>query len=78
MVESFDWLRNNTELTAEQVDFLENYEKPFTVLTQSIPIRLFLDYHDDHEEHLINKDVYEFISFRVANNSVEEKLISQV
>ena len=78
MVKNFDWLEENTELTQEQVDFLKSYEKPFTILTESSPIRLFLDYQDGNEEHLINKDVYDFISFRVANNDFEESLINSV
>jgi len=44
MVEDFKWLRNNTDLTDEQVDFLERYEKPFTVLTNSTPVELFLQF----------------------------------
>lgn len=78
MVKNFDWLRKNTQLTEEQVAFLETYEKPFTILTESSAVRLFLEYQDENEEHLINKDVYDFISFRVANNDIEEDLINQV
>jgi len=78
MVESFDWLRKNTDLTEEQVDFLEEYERPFTILTDSTPTRLFLEFWDNEEEHFINKDVYENISFRVANNDIEEDLIRSV
>ena len=78
MVESFKWLRENTELTDEQVDFLEQYEKPFTILTDSRPVRLFLEFQDENEEYFINKDVYEYISFRVASNDIEEKIISKV
>lgn len=78
MVENFDWLRENTELTDEQVDFLKNYNKPFTILTQSSPVRLFLEFQDEHEEYFINKDVYTELSFRVANNDIEEDLIKAV
>lgn len=76
MVKNFKWLRENTDLTNEQVDFLERYEKPFTVLTESTPIRLFLEYQDENEQYLINKDVYEYVSFRVASNEIEESLIN--
>jgi len=75
MVEDFKWLRNNTDLTDEQVDFLERYEKPFTVLTNSTPVELFLQFWDGEEEHLINKDVYQQVAIRVASNSIEDKLI---
>jgi len=78
MVESFAWLRENTDLTDEQVDFLERYEKPFTILTDSSPVRLFLEFWDSEEEYFINKDVYENISFRVAHNDIQESLIKSV
>lgn len=78
MVESFDWLKKNTDLSLEQIEALECYERPFTVLTQSRNVELFLQYADDNEEHLINKDVYSEIAFRVASNTIEEKLIKRV
>lgn len=74
MVESFDWLAENTDLTSEQIDFLKAYENPFTILTDSTPVRLFIEFWDKEEEHFLNKDVYDYISFRVANNDVEESL----
>ncbi len=78
MVQNFKWLRENTDLTGEQIDFLERYEKPFTVLTSSTPIELFLQFWDDNEEHFINKDVYQQVAIRVASNAIEEKLIRSV
>ncbi len=78
MVKNFQWLRDNTDLTDEQVDFLERYEKPFTVLTHSRNIELFLEYADDNEDYFINKDVYEQIAFRVAHNGMQESLINEV
>lgn len=78
MVKDFDWLGKNTELTEEQIDFLKSYEKPFTILTESSPIRLFLEYQDENEELIINKDIYKFISFRVANNDFQDEIINQV
>ena len=75
MVKDFTWLEKNTDLTDQQIDFLKKYERPFTILTQSTPIRLFLEYQDDHEQHLINKDMYDFISFRVAHNDIQKDLI---
>jgi len=78
MVKNFHWLRENTDLTDEQVDFCERYEKPFTVLTNSRNIELFLEYADDNEEYFINKDVYKQIAFRVAHNDLQESLINSV
>lgn len=78
MVKNFKWLRDNTDLTDEQVDFCERYEKPFTVLTNSRNIELFLEYSDDNEEYFINKDVYTQIAFRVAHNDIQESLINSV
>ena len=78
MVKNFQWLRENSDLTDEQVDFCERYEKPFTVLTHSRNIELFLEYADDNEDYFINKDVYTQIAFRVAHNGMQESLINDV
>ncbi len=78
MVENFDWLKKNTDLNDHQIDFLEKYKKPFTILTNSTPVWLFLQFGDEHEEHFINKDVYSRIAFRVANNKTESKLIKNI
>ncbi len=79
MVESFDWLEQNTQLTDEQIDFLKKYPRPFTVITHSDPISLYLNYQDEDEELYINKDIYEHgIGFRVAHNDEQEELIEQV
>lgn len=77
MVPSFDWLEKNTDLSSKQIDDLKSYKHPFTVLTQSTPIELFLTYQDDNEELLINKDVYEQIAFRVANTDLEIELLQE-
>lgn len=78
MVKNFSWLRENTVLTDEQVDFLERYKKPFTVLTNSTPVELFINFQDENEEYLINKDVYEKIAIRVAHNDIQERLVSEL
>jgi L-threonylcarbamoyladenylate synthase len=78
MVKDFAWLRENTDLSDAQVDFLETYEKPFTILTNSRNIELFLEYGDADEEYFINKDVYSRIAFRVAHNGFQESLINSV
>jgi len=78
MVKNFQWLREHTDLTDEQVDFCERYEKPFTVLTHSRNIELFLEYSDENEDYFVNKDVYQQIAFRVAHNGMQESLINEV
>ena len=78
MVKNFAWLSENTDLTDQQIDFLKAYEKPFTVLTNSTNVELFLQFWDKAEEHLINKDVYEQVAFRVAHTGVQENLIDSV
>ncbi len=78
MVQSFDWLKKNTNLTLEQVQFLEKYESPFTILTHARAIELFLQFEDENGEHFLNKDVYSEIALRVVHNDIQKKLISQV
>ena len=74
MVEDFDWLSEHTTLTAEQIEFLEEYEKPFTVLTNSDRVKMYLDYDDPEDGDFLNSNVYEEIAFRVAHNNVQKKL----
>jgi len=74
MVENFDWLSEHTELTDEQIEFLEDYEKPFTVLTQCDRVKMYLDFDDPEEWDFLNSNVYEEIAFRVAHNNVQKKL----
>ena len=78
MVKDFRWLRENTELTEQQVDFLERYENPFTILTNSDPVELFLKYGDGTQEQLINKDVYEQVAFRVASQTIDEDFVDKL
>ena len=77
LVESFNWLEKNTELTSKQVEFLRNYHRPFTILTESTPSRVYLEFHTDEEEAFINKDIYTHISFRVAHNDIQKKLLKE-
>ena len=77
LVESFEWLAKNTELTAEQISFLKKYHRPFTILTQSRPVRAYLEFSTDEEEAFINKDIYKNISFRVAHHPSHKKLLKK-
>lgn len=78
MVESFSWLEEYTDLTWEQIDFLENYNKPFTILTNSSYIEMFLKFEDEEEGMFENNDIYEQIGFRVAHTPEQKKLIKKV
>lgn len=77
LVESFDWLAKNTKLTSEQIDFLKKYHRPFTILTESRPVRIYLEFSTDDEEAFVNKDIYTYISFRVAHNNIQKKLLRE-
>ena len=76
IIENFNWLEQNTDLTKEQIKFLKNYKKPFTILTNSDYVKIWLNYEDE-EGGFINKDVYKQIAFRVANNNIQKKLIKE-
>ena len=78
MVKDFRWLREHTDLTEQQVDFLERYENPFTILTNSDSVELFLKYGDGSEEHFINKDIYDQVAFRVASQTIDEDLVDRL
>jgi tRNA A37 threonylcarbamoyladenosine synthetase subunit TsaC/SUA5/YrdC len=77
LVDNFKWLKDNTNLNSKQIDFLKNYDRPFTILTNSDHLRLWINYIDEDNNEFINKDIYKKFAFRVANNDVEKKLIKQ-
>lgn len=77
MVKDFKWLEKNTILNEEQIDFLKNYEKPFTILTDCTNIKALLNFEDE-EFNFVNKDEYKLIAFRVAHNDIQKKLIDEV
>ena len=77
MVENFEWLKKNTNLNNEQIEFLKNYKKPFTILTNSNHLKTWLNYKDE-ETAFVNKWEYKQVAFRVANNSVQKNLIKKV
>lgn len=78
LVESFEWLEENTDLNEEQVDFLRNYEKPFTVLTDCPNLKVWIKFvNDDNWEEFQNRDMYEKIAFRVAHNSFQKRLLKE-
>lgn len=77
MVESFEWLAQNTELTNEQITFLKNYNKPFTILTECPYIKMILNLEQEDFEYQ-NKEMYKKIAFRVAHNDIQKKLLSEI
>ncbi|MDD5770612.1 MAG: Sua5/YciO/YrdC/YwlC family protein [Candidatus Gracilibacteria bacterium] len=77
MVEDFDWLLENTTLNLEQVVFLKNYKKPFTILTNCPRIEMILNLEQE-DFNYENKKFYKKIAFRVANNEIEKNLINEV
>lgn len=77
MVENFDWLIKNTDLTQEQLEFLKNYKKPFTLLTECQYIKMILNLKQEGFEYK-NKEFYKKIAFRIANNEIQKKLIDEV
>lgn len=77
MIESFSWLLENTPLTEEQVELLKNYNRPFTILTNCPYIEMILNLEQEDFEYQ-NKEFYKEIAFRVANNEIEKKLLSEI
>lgn len=77
MVESFDWLEEHTDLNKEQIEFLKNYNKPFSILTNCDKIRMYLEFAWEYED-FPNFEEYEQFSFRVAHNNEQKELIKKV
>jgi len=78
MIEDFSWLEQYTDLSTEQIDYLKNYKKPFTILTNSSYIEMFLKFEDEEDGMFENNDVYQQIGFRVAHTPKQKKLIKEV
>ncbi len=77
MVKDFKWLEENTDLNNEQIQFLKNYKRPFTILTNSDHLKLWMNYIDEDNNEFINRDIYKSFAFRVAHNDIQEKLIKE-
>lgn len=79
LVPDFSWLAKNTDLTQEQIDFLKNYEKPFTVLANSDYLRIWLNFvNEETNEEFFNRDIYDSFAFRVAHNDTQDEILKQV
>jgi tRNA A37 threonylcarbamoyladenosine synthetase subunit TsaC/SUA5/YrdC len=77
MVGDTMWLRANTDLNFDQLDFLTKYPRPFTVVTRSRIMSHLIHFKDEYLD-FHNSDIYDKIGFRVANNEAETKLIEEV
>lgn len=78
MISDFNWLRVNTNLNDKQIEFLKNYDKPFTILIESTPVSLWINYESEDWIWFQNRDIYKKIAFRVAHNDAQKKLIKEV
>lgn len=79
LVPDFSWLAKNTSLTTEQINFLKNYDKPFTILTDCNYLKIWLNFVDEERnEEFFNRDIYEKFAFRVAHNKTQEKILKEV
>jgi len=77
MVPDYDWLAENTYLTNEQIDFLQSYNFPFTILCECPSIQALLQFDDDTHFYK-NKDVYHKIAIRVAHTKGQKKLLDKI
>lgn len=73
LVESFDWLASHTNLTSEQIHFLEHYPRPFSVLTASDFLENFFA-----EQSWFDHQYYTQYSLRVAHTPEQYNLIQEV
>ena len=77
LVPDFKWLEENTDLNKEQITFLKEYSRPFTVLTDSDSLKIWINYIDEDNNEFLNRDIYEEFAFRVVNNDIEKKLVKE-
>lgn len=73
LVENFERLEGHTDLTHEQITFLKNYEKPFSILTHSDFLENFFA-----EQSRFDHQYYEQYALRVAHTPEQIALIQEV
>lgn len=78
MVKDINWLKKNTTLTPEQIKFIQNYKRPYTILTNSPSISVWLNYETEKWEGFRNRELYKKIAIRVANNTAQKDLIGKI
>lgn len=73
-IKDFKFLETISDLLVEQINFLKNYDKPFTIL---------IDISKIHYEPILeninklpNWEKYSKLAFRIAHNDIQKKLIS--
>jgi len=69
LVMDFEWLKENTTLNNQQIDFLIKYKKPFTILTETR--------QDILPDNLPNKSIYKKLAFRVTQTFMQRSLIQE-
>jgi hypothetical protein len=47
LVPNFEWLEKHTILNKAQIEFLKNYEKAWTILTESPSTKVWIDFVDE-------------------------------
>jgi len=74
-VDSFGYIEKNTKLTEQNIDFLRNYENPWTVLIniEDITDNSLLQ----NISKLQNIEVYSKIAFRVVHTKLQKNLIKE-
>ncbi len=78
MVQNFNWLKENTNLNNKQILFLKDYKRPFTILTNSNSLSLWLNYEDENWIWFKNRNIYKKIAIRIANNNIQKNLIKKI
>lgn len=66
LVSDFEYLEQHTKITPEQLAFIQNYHRPFSVLLETRTDLL--------DTSLPNRNLYTKISFRVAHTDVQRDL----
>lgn len=76
LVPDLEWLFDHTPLTEDQLSFLSEYKRPYTVLTDCSRISMLLNFEDE-EMSYPNHEQYKQIAFRVANTDSQDELLEQ-
>jgi len=75
-LDNLETLKNISNLTDEQIDFLKNYKKPWTILIDKNTIKDINILENIYK--LPNSDVYKKIGFRIAHNFMHYSMIKDV
>lgn len=75
LIDSLEYLKNNTLLNKQQIDYLVNYKNSFTILIDKNKIK-----NKDILEQIKkvpNSNLYKKVAFRIAHNFMHRKLINK-